>query len=80
MQQIRPIAAKMPGQIQAQALVGIHGDLARLDAAGQSLLHALLRNIGDQFIAFVQTGELVQKIADINFVSREVAADRVRVN
>ena len=79
-QQIRTIAPEMPGQVHAQTLVGILRDTPRPDPARQIRLGALLRDIGDQFAAFVQAGELLQKVADINFVSGLATADRVRVN
>ena len=79
-QQIRTIAAQVLGQIHTQPLIRILGDPPGLDALRQLCLHALLRDIGDQVVVLVQTGELVQEVADVNFVSREVTADRVRVN
>ena len=80
MQQIRTIPPEMPGQVHAQALIRILRDAPRLDAVGQIRLHALFRDICDQLVVFVQTGELVQEVADVNFVAGEVTADRVGVN
>ena len=62
-------------------------DLVLIDVEGESgiydaerLCSAIKTEKHDQFVAFVQTGKLVQEVADINFVSREVTANRVGVN
>src|SRR5690349_9795662 len=70
----------MAGQVQPQAFIGVLGNAPRLYAVRQSRLHAGLGDIGDQLITFVQARKLMQQIADIDFVARQVTADGVRVN
>jgi hypothetical protein len=70
----------MLGQVHTQTLVGILGDTPRPDPARQIRLDTFLRDVRDQFAAFVKASELLQKVSDINFISGLAAADRVRVN
>src|SRR5579875_1238398 len=53
---------------------------AASDAARQLLFGARLGDIGENFAVRIQTGELVQEIANINFIASEMAADGVCVN
>ena len=63
---------------------GVWNGFAETGRLSKTLRHMLgglgLRKIRKKFAGPVQTRKMVQKIADINFISREVTADGVSVN
>jgi len=77
---IRTILAEIPGQVETQAFVRILGNAPRANAAGQIRLRIRFRDICDQVVILVQTGELVKKITDVDFIACQVTPDRMRVN
>ena len=54
--------------------------MAGLDALRHLQMSAGLRDVGDEVAGPVQLRKLMQQVADINFIPRQVTADGVSVN
>ena len=78
--EIGAIAAEMMTEVPAEAFEGITGDGAALNARIELLCGTRFGDIGDEFVAGIEEGGLVEKAPDVDFVACEFAPDSVCIN